>query len=140
MSRVGDENFQNVGWRTEAQAPTISQIEFAVQEFAKRLAKLDEVQEALEVEVSEEDLDDFWDEAHAFRQAFELIRELAAAAAARSGVKAESLSGQSSSRDSDVTNVKLPKLELPKFNGEVTQWQSWDQFSNLHRLNRPSRD
>ncbi|KAK3892841.1 hypothetical protein Pcinc_003312 [Petrolisthes cinctipes] len=39
--------------------------------------------------------------------------------------------GDTDSRDSDVTNVKLPKLELPKFNGEVTQWQSfWDQFSS----------
>ncbi|KAK4317024.1 hypothetical protein Pmani_011836 [Petrolisthes manimaculis] len=107
-------------------------------EFDKRLGKLDEVQEALEVEVPEEELDDFLDEAHAFRQASvqhriqaeDRIRELAAAAAAPgTGVKAGSVSGQSSSRDSDVTNVKLPKLELPKFNGEVTQWQSfWDQF------------
>lgn len=40
-----------LGDTREAPAPSISQIEFAVQEFDKRLAKLDEVQEALEVEV-----------------------------------------------------------------------------------------
>ncbi len=57
------------------------------------------------------------------------VRELAAAAG--SGVKANSLSGKSSSQESDFTNVKLPKLELPKFNDEVTLWHSfWDQFSS----------
>ena len=137
------------GWVTRASktlsdtltAPTttISQVEFAIKEFDRRLAKLDEVQEAIEVEVPEEELDKFLDEAHTFRtasmqpriQAEDKIRELAAAAAtAGSGGKAGSVSGKSS-QESDVTNVKLPKLELPKFDGEVTHWQSfWDQFSS----------
>ncbi|XP_040074731.1 uncharacterized protein LOC120846891 [Ixodes scapularis] len=30
-----------------------------------------------------------------------------------------------------VPNVKLPKLELPKFNGELAEWQTlWDQFQS----------
>ena len=37
------------------------------------------------------------------------------------------------STDSEALSVqaKLPKLELPRFNGKITQWQSfWDQFSS----------
>lgn len=46
----------------EASTTTISQVEYAIKEYAKRLAKLDEVQEALEVEVPEEELDQLLDE------------------------------------------------------------------------------
>ena len=117
---------------------TISQIEHAIKDYDRRLAKLDEVQEALEVEVPEEELEAHLDEAHAFRKASmqprilaeDKVRELAAAAAAGTGVKIDSPS-ERLSQVLDVTNVKLPKLELPKFNGEVTHWQSfWDQFSS----------
>lgn len=53
----------------KAPTPTITQIEFAIQEFDKRLAKLDEVQETIEVKVPEEELDTHLDEAHDFRTA-----------------------------------------------------------------------
>ncbi|XP_068229312.1 LOW QUALITY PROTEIN: uncharacterized protein [Palaemon carinicauda] len=116
----------------ESSTTTISQFEYAIKEYNQRLAKLDEVQEALEIEVAEEELEQLLDEAHEFRtisvqpriQAEDQIRKLAAAACP--GSKAGSISGQS-----DITNVKLPKLELPKFSGEVTQWQSfWDQYNS----------
>jgi len=122
----------------EEPTTTISQIEYAIKEYDKRLAKLDEVQERIELEVAEEELDQVLDEAHEFRTesaktrilAEDKIRELAATAEA-AGPQAGSASGKSSSQESEVTNVKLPKLELPKFSGEVTQWQSfWDQYSS----------
>ncbi|XP_068238777.1 uncharacterized protein [Palaemon carinicauda] len=118
----------------ESSTTTISQFEYAIKEYNQRLVKLDEVQEAIEIEVAEEELEQLLDEAHEFRtvsvqpriQAEDQIRKLAA-----SGSIAGSISGQSSSRESDITNVKLPKLELPKFSGEVTQWQSfWDQYNS----------
>ncbi|XP_068232198.1 uncharacterized protein [Palaemon carinicauda] len=121
----------------ESSTTTISQFEYAIKEYNQRLAKLDEVQEAIEIEVAEEELEQLLDEAHEFRtisvqpriQAEDQIRKLAAAACP--GSKAGSISRQSSSRESDITNVKLPKLELPKFSGEVTQWQSfWDQYNS----------
>ncbi|XP_064113307.1 uncharacterized protein LOC135219976 [Macrobrachium nipponense] len=120
----------------ESSTTTISQFEYAIKEYDQRLAKLDEVQEAIEIDVAEEELEQLLDEAHEFRtksvqpriQAEDQIRKLAAAAAAAGP---GSVSGQSSSQESDVTNVKLPKLELPKFSGEVTQWQSfWDQYTS----------
>ncbi|XP_064093856.1 uncharacterized protein LOC135206369 [Macrobrachium nipponense] len=122
----------------ESSTTTISQFEYAIKEYDQRLAKLDEVQEAIEIDVAEEDLEHLLDEAHEFRiksvqpriQAEDQIRKLAAAAGP--GSKAGSIvSGQSSSQESGVTNVKLPKLELPKFSGEVTQCQSfWDQYTS----------
>ncbi|XP_064098123.1 uncharacterized protein LOC135209354 [Macrobrachium nipponense] len=121
----------------ESSDTTISQFEYAIKEYGQRLAKLDEVQEAIEIDVAEEELEQLLDEAHEFRtksvqpriQAEDQIRKLAAAAGP--GSKAGSISGQSSSQGSDVTNVKLPKLELPKFSGEVTQWHSfWDQYTS----------
>ncbi|XP_064083097.1 uncharacterized protein LOC135199108 [Macrobrachium nipponense] len=120
----------------ESSTTTISQFEYAIKEYDQRLAKLDEVQEAIEIDIAEEELEQLLDEAHEFRtksvqpriQAEDQIRKLAAAAAAAGP---GSISGQSSSQESDVTNVKLPKLELPKFSGEVTQWQSfWDQYTS----------
>ncbi|KAK8375176.1 hypothetical protein O3P69_019931 [Scylla paramamosain] len=112
--------------------PTLSEMEYAIQEFDKRLAKLDEVQEELEGEVEAEELDQELDEAHAFRQesmkprllAEDKIRKLAAAAPGGSPVP----SSVSGSQDSEAVNVKLPKLELPKFSGEITQWQSLKVF------------
>ncbi|XP_068227700.1 uncharacterized protein [Palaemon carinicauda] len=121
----------------ESSTTTISQFEYAIKEYDQRLAKLDEVQEAIEIDVAEEELEQLLDKPHEFRtisvhpriQAEDQIRNLAAASCP--GSKAGSISGQSSSRESDITNVKLPKLELPKFSGEVTQWQSfWDQYNS----------
>ncbi len=123
--------------------PTLSEMEYAIQEFDKRLTKLDEVHEELEGEVEAEELDQELDEAHAFRQesmkprllAEDKIRKLAAAAPGGSPVP----SSVSGSQDSEAVNVKLPKLELPKFSGEITQWQSfWDQFnSHFNATNLP---
>ena len=121
MSRVGDKMLSHV---LEASTTIISQVEYAIKEYDRKLAKLDEVQEEIEVEVHEKELDQVLDEAHEFRRksakprilAEDKIRELAAAAAA--GLQAGNRSG---SQKSEVTNVKLPKLELPKFSGEVTQ-------------------
>ncbi|XP_064081091.1 uncharacterized protein LOC135197843 [Macrobrachium nipponense] len=113
----------------ESSTTTISQFEYAIKEYD---------QEAIEIDVAEEELEQLLDEAHEFRpksvqpriQAEDQIRKLAAAAVGP-GSKAGSISGQSSSQESDVTNVKLPKLELPKFSGEVTQWQSfWDHYTS----------
>ncbi|XP_068215832.1 uncharacterized protein [Palaemon carinicauda] len=89
----------------ESSTTTISQFEYAIKEYDQRLAKFDEVQEAIEIDVAEEELEQLLDEAHEFRtvsvqpriQAEDQIRKLAAAACP--GSKAGSISGQSSSRD-----------------------------------------
>ena len=45
-----------------------------------------------------------------------------------------SLSIHSSNNTSNKVEIKLPKLEVFKFNGDITMWQTfWDQFnSSIH--------
>ncbi|XP_076035595.1 uncharacterized protein LOC143021768 isoform X1 [Oratosquilla oratoria] len=113
---------------------TISQIEYAIQEYDKRVARLDEVQDALLTKLSDSERELALDEVQNFKidrgrpriLAEDKIKELTAAEAART------VPTNSVSQESQAINGKLPKLELPKFDGEVTQWQSfWDQFSFL---------
>ena len=100
----------------------------AVDEFDKRLQAFDEFQSEYELEIEEKDLIDVIDEAAVFRESVKVVR-----------IKATEL--LASFRDEDDArsvrtsatlkpDVKLPKLVLPSFNGNVLQWQSfWDQFT-----------
>ena len=91
-----------------APSTSISQLEHLIKEYDQRLSKLDAVQEAIELEVAEEELEQVLDEAHGFRKQSmqprilveDKIRELVAAAATPPNSKAGSvgLSGGSSSQ------------------------------------------
>ena len=114
------------------------QLEDAVQEFDKRLATLDNVQAEVELEISDPDLlEADLNKADSFRSAAKTARIQAAQKFADLD-KAAVLKSQSS-KDSDsnsavsaCSSVKLPRLELPKFSGELTQWQSfWDLFAAM---------
>ena len=103
----------------------------AVDEFDKRLAALDEVQANVELELEENQLDADIETSAAYRekariprlQAAKRLVVIAAAADTRASVAG-------SSRASVEQSVNLPKLELPRFNGDVTEWQGfWDKFS-----------
>ena len=42
---------------------------------------------------------------------------------------------------SSEVRIKLPKLELPKFNGDIKQWQGfWDQFDSSINKNASLTD
>ncbi|XP_050706794.1 uncharacterized protein LOC126992176 [Eriocheir sinensis] len=115
--------------------PSISEFELrsAIETFDRRLNTLDERQAELELLVDDGDLDQCVDEADSFRRASqenwlranEKLQELMKASQIELGsVGSTSTSGKS-------PEVKLPKLELPKFKGDVTEWVSfWDQFSS----------
>ncbi|XP_068210791.1 uncharacterized protein [Palaemon carinicauda] len=113
------------------------ELQDAVDELDKRLANLDDVQSMLELEICdskdlEEDIeyaDKFQREVRAPRiQATQRLVDMA---------KDESHprlseSGSASVDSSCNINVRLPKLELPKFSGVLTEWQSfWDRFVAL---------
>lgn len=133
------------GWTTRASKalqdllanPDVTrvQLEDAVEEFDRRLATLDTVQAELELEISDPDLlEADLDKADSFRSATRAARVQAAQKlvdldkAADQARKSSDDSGGSSAV-STCANVKLPRLELPKFSGELTQWQSfWDLF------------
>ena len=52
-----------------------------------------------------------------------------------------SLSIHSSNNTSNKVKIKLPKLELFKFNGDITMWQTfWDQFNSSFHYNEDIRD
>ena len=52
-----------------------------------------------------------------------------------------SLSIHSSNNTSNKVKIKLPKLELFKFNGDTTMWQTfWDQFNSSFHSNEDISD
>ncbi|XP_037780314.1 uncharacterized protein LOC119576743 [Penaeus monodon] len=126
--------------------PDVSVIDLqaAMDDFDQRLASLEEVQTLLELETDLANLDEELDNASEF---FQEVRKPRLQAAQRlgdlmKGEKSESISSSSPSKISSsnkMTNVKLPKLELPKFKGDVTLWQSfWDQFkTHVHDSDIP---
>jgi len=90
---------------------------------------LDEAQTAVEVElVNPDDLDADLDEASNFRKAATNVRFEVTMRMKRANDGSDSDKGSVSSMS--TSDAKLPKLELPKYDGDLTQWQSfWDRFT-----------
>ena len=97
---------------------TCSELEEALEEFDKRLSKLEEVQTEIELEIDPDQLDAYLDQADAAR-----LKARATRRACTVKIKALSAADKDSLESSSTVavNAKLPKLELPKFNGEITQ-------------------
>lgn len=103
----------------------------AVSVFDKRLAVLDDLQTAVELEFEDPvDLEADIDEADKFHRSARKIR--AEATKRLKSARDESDTTSISSANKDKSDVKLPRLELPKFTGELTEWQPfWDRFEAL---------
>ena len=101
----------------------------AIEELDKRLETLDNAQSVVELELTveqfEEDIivaSEFRDKARVPRM--RATKMMAARVPARASSEQDSVSVVSAS-----VEAKLPKLELPTFSGDVTEWTSfWDQF------------
>jgi hypothetical protein len=106
------------------------EVDQALRELEKKLEKLDLVQEAYELEVAVEDLTQEIDTAADFRVTAERARM---AALKYLQVKTtDSDIEVASVRSEKSAEVKLPKLELPKFKGDPLNWVSfWDQFNAI---------
>ena len=109
------------------------ELEAAVSDFDKRLASLDELQEIVELELDDsDDLEAEINDADSFRRC---SRKVCAEAAQRlKPARPNPIDSNDSASNSskDKTEVKLPRLELPKFSGDLTDWQSfWDRFEAL---------
>lgn len=104
-------------------------LEAAVSVFDKRLAVLDDLQAAVELEIEDPaELEADIDETDKFHRSARKIR--AEAAKRLTGTRNETDSASTSSKEK--SEVKLPRLELPKYAGELTEWQSfWDRFEAL---------
>ena len=120
---------KNLATTLEDPELNVVKLSAAMDEFDKRLTNLDDVQSRYELSLEDEDsmLNDITTAAD-FRDSARKVRTLAAE-------KFKELSGDSNNKSAahvssfSMTDVKLPKLNLPVFNGDVLQWQSfWDQF------------
>ena len=120
---------KNLATTLEDPELNVVKLSAAMDEFDKRLTNLDNVQSRYELSLENEDaiLNDITTAAD-FRDSARKVRTLASE-------KFKELSGDSDNKSAahvssfSITDVKLPKLNLPVFNGDVLQWQSfWDQF------------
>ena len=120
---------KNLATTLEDPELNVVKLSAAMDEFDKRLTNLDDVQSRYELLLEDEDaiLNDITTAAD-FRDSARKVRTLATE-------KFKELSGDSGNKSAahvssfSMTDVKLPKLNLPVFNGDVLQWQSfWDQF------------
>ena len=120
---------KNLATFLEDQELNVFKLSAAMDEFNKRLTNLDDVQSQYELSLEDEDaiLNDITTAAD-FRDSARKVRTLATE-------KFTELSGDSENKSAtrvssfSITDVKLPKLNLPVFNGDMLQWQSfWDQF------------
>ena len=109
--------------------PTLSELVEVLEEFDKRLFRLEEVQTQIELEIIPDQLESYLDQADAARQKASQTRLLCANRLKE--ISAPDKDKDSTDSETPSVQAKLPKLELPKFNGKITQWQSfWDQFSS----------
>ena len=140
LERLRRRKISAQGWLTRS----VSKIEQAVSskgvkllalsdlpdDFDKRLVDFDVAEAEHEQELSETDIADAIETAGEVRdrailskqKAVKLLSELKKMASAEAGHEVRS--------DSASDKVRLPKLQLPKFSGDVLKWpQFWDSFS-----------
>ena len=100
-----------------------------IEEFDKHMDKLDNVQSQIEIEMDIDQLDQEIDSAGNFRDKVRIPR---IEAGKLLGKMLDNKANPASDHGSHISTTKeanLPKLELPTFSGEVTEWQTfWDQF------------
>ena len=104
----------------------------AIEDFHKRLEALDTAQTDVENNINLEKLEEDLEAAADFRQQVRLPLIRAAQLLDRLNAADEDKGSVHSSASESIQSVKmakLPKIELPKFTGDVTEWQSfWDKF------------
>ena len=108
------------GWRLDAST--------CLEEFSKRMATFDEAQSAVEAVIDEDKLIDDIEENGSFRDV--LFKQQARLVVAVHDADATGSDGKAGgSVTSSGADVKLPKLDLPSFDGKVEKWMFfWESF------------
>lgn len=125
------------GWATRASKALYSickatevdkdELSDALDEFDRRIATLDEAQSHVELEIDEQQLESDIEAAADFRSKTRIPRILGGKLLAK--LLSPSSDDKLTSESKASVEAKLPKLVLPKFSGEVTEWTTfWDQF------------
>ena len=109
----------------------LTELELLISDFEKKLDKFDQTQETLEVETEGNDeINSVINEAAEFKGRSFPTR-VAAEERRKRLIDAKNPPPAAAPAAPQDKDVKLPKLELPKFSGDVTLWQSfWDQFTS----------
>ena len=112
--------------------PDVAALERASNELEKRLDAFDRAQGELELCVPDEEMEQCITDASDFRDvplsAVLQARKLISDSNSENG----SAVGRSSGSGERKLNVKLPQLDLPKFDGALVHWQTfWDKFKAL---------
>ena len=115
---------------------TIMELEDGIEDFDKRLAALDDAQSAVELGIVEPDkLEDDIKAADQFRRQVRVPRVQAAQKLAellQKTVPQGNANSDGGAAESVLSNIRLPRIELPKFSGNVLEWLSfWEQFEAL---------
>ena len=99
----------------------------ALDEFNERLSNLDSAQSAVELAIEEENLDADIEAAYVFREKATKSRLTALKKLSSFEHRDDALSN--SPESTTTVEAKLPKLELPKFDGDILNWTPfWEQF------------
>ena len=110
----------------ESKEPDQSELELALGEFSRRLASWDATQAAVEAALDEADVEDDIQSAGDFRDGCCTV-QLKAVKLVRT--QASQVGGEASSHG-DGGSLKLPKIDLPKFSGNILEWsQFWESFA-----------
>ena len=117
----------------------VTEMEDAMDEFDKRLAKLDCVQSEVELEIDEDKLLMDIEEAADFREKSRVPRLSAAKILADRQSHEEASALSVSNQSHSQVAAKLPKIELSHFKGDPLQWTSfWEQFEVIvHNSDMP---
>ncbi|GFS21413.1 Gypsy retrotransposon integrase-like protein 1 [Elysia marginata] len=133
LSRVVNKLQQNLERASESEM-TETELLVQIEDVEKRLTQLDDAQAQIETIIPIEDLESDIEAAAEFRDKKTQILTLAKERL-KGFTKTKESSSQNVDDASDATehssrpNTKLPKLELPKFSGYYTEWQTFiDKF------------
>jgi hypothetical protein len=133
----------------EVEGVDLQELETKVEELDRRLSLLDQAQSAFELEIEDpSDLEADLNEAFEIRESVIDLRLRASKLLRKDKDKPGSEDGSSShsracshiSQHSESPSVRLPKLDLPHFSGNVQEWPSfWETFKvNIHSTDLPN--
>ena len=113
----------------------VVELECALNEFDNRMAKLDSIQEQLEMTLPQEEIPKYIGKAAKAREealqcCFHCLRALRLRTAVRVPANLNQGEQDETAGSTPASQlVKLPKLVLPKYGGDVLEWSTfWDQF------------
>ena len=134
----------------DTSSTTVTELSALVEEFNRKVSRLEDAQRALEVLIEDDDLDAHVDEAEKYlyeknKVKYKAVEMIELASNQTNSDDNGSIAASSSSAASVAAGVqlalaeaKLPKLELPRFGGDVFDWTPFYDAFMAHIGNKPN--